>query len=196
MSWTTRMMALSRARLLSPAKSLPRSSSRWLSATSRSPAASAEQQASIDLPPASEEDKAFPPKIVALVDEIEKLNLLEVADLNSLLKTRLKISDAPVMMAAGGGGGAAAAPQQEEEEEEAAPVAVQTSFTVKLGGFDAAKKVALIKELKAQVEGMNLVQAKKFVESAPATVKADIGKEEAEALKKALEAAGAEITIE
>ena len=56
--------------------------------------------------------------------------------------------------------------------------------------------MALIKEIKNQVEGMNLVQAKKFVESCPAVVKADIGKDEAESLKKALEAVGATCTIE
>ena len=57
-------------------------------------------------------------------------------------------------------------------------------------------QVALIKEIKNQVEGMNLVQAKKFVESCPAVVKTDIGKDEAESLKKALEAVGAECTVE
>merc|ERR1712007_44409 len=97
----------------------------------------------------------------------------EVADLNSLLKSRLNISDAPVMMAgAAAPPPAAAAPA--EEEEEAAPQVIQTSFTVKLNKFDASKKVAIIKEIKNLVEGMNLVQAKKFVESAPAVVKADI----------------------
>ena len=57
-------------------------------------------------------------------------------------------------------------------------------------------KVALIKELKNQLEGMNLVQAKKFVESAPAMVKSDMSKTEAEDLKKALEAAGGDVEIE
>lgn len=54
--------------------------------------------------------KVFPEKIVRLVDDISKLNLLEVADLNSLLKTRLNISDAPVMMA--GAPAAASAPKE------------------------------------------------------------------------------------
>ena len=83
-----------------------------------------------------------------------------------------------------------------EPEEEAAPAAVQTSFTLKLESFDADKKVALIKEIKANVEGFNLVQAKKFVESAPAVVKEDLSKDEAEKLKKALEAAGATCKID
>ena len=86
--------------------------------------------------------------------------------------------------------------QTTDEPEEATPAAVQTSFTIKLESFTAEKKVALIKEIKANVEGMNLVQAKKFVESAPAIVKADVSKEEAEKLKKALESAGGKCTID
>merc|ERR1712112_433773 len=89
-----------------------------------------------------------------------------------------------------------AQPQQEEEEEEVAPQVVQTSFTVKLNKFDAAKKVAIIKEIKNIVEGMNLVQAKKFVESAPAVVKADISKEEAEKILASLVAVGGEGIVE
>ena len=145
--------------------------------------------------PLATPQREYTPKITALVDQIAALNLLEVSDLNALLKERLNISDAPVMMAGMGGAPAAAAAPEEEEEEEA-PAAIQTAFTIKLKEFDTAKKVALIKELKAQVEGMNLVQAKKFVESAPAVVKADVSKDEAEALKKALEAAGAVCEIE
>ena len=56
--------------------------------------------------------------------------------------------------------------------------------------------MAVIKQIKALVEGMNLVQAKKFVESAPATVKTDIAKDEAEKIKEALAAVGAEAEIE
>merc|ERR1712111_194460 len=107
----------------------------------------------------------------------------------------LNISDAPVMMA-GSAPAPAAAPKDEEEEEDSAPAAVQTSFTVKLTKFDPAKKVAIIKEIKNLVEGMNLVQAKKFVESAPAVVKADIAKDEAEKIKETLAALGGECTIE
>merc|ERR1712083_426742 len=101
---------------------------------------------------------------------------------------------APVMMASGGA--VAPPPKEEEENEVAAPQAIQTSFTVKLEKFDAAKKVAIIKEIKSIVEGMNLVQAKKFVESAPAVVKADISKEEADKIKEALSALGGECTVE
>ncbi len=95
--------------------------------------------------------------------------------------------------------GAVAAPSAQQKEEEAAeeaPQAVQTSFTLKLDGFAADKKVALIKEIKSNIEGMNLVQAKKFVESAPTVIKAEVSKDEAENLKKVLEAAGAQCSIE
>ena len=100
------------------------------------------------------------------------------------------------MMAGAMPTGSPQAPAGEQEAEEVMPTVVQTSFTVKLESFAADKKVALIKEIKANVEGMNLVQAKKFVESAPAIVKSDIAKEEAEKLKKALEAAGAKCSID
>lgn len=56
--------------------------------------------------------------------------------------------------------------------------------------------MAVIKAMKALVEGMNLVQAKKFVEGAPAVIKADIAKDEAEKMKEALTAVGAEVSIE
>ena len=62
--------------------------------------------------------------------------------------------------------------------------------------FAADKKVALIKEIKNNVEGMNLVQAKKFVESAPAVVKTDLSKDEADKLKAALELVGGTCKIE
>ncbi|CAB0018866.1 unnamed protein product [Nesidiocoris tenuis] len=62
--------------------------------------------------------------------------------------------------------------------------------------FDEKQKVALIKECKALLDDMNLVQAKKFVESAPVVVKADIGKDEAEKLKEALSKVGGEVVVE
>jgi len=104
----------------------------------------------IPLPTPEGEKKEYPQKINQIVDQIAQLNLLEVADLNSCLKERLNISDTPVMMA-GVAAGAAPAAAQEEEEEAHEPVAVQTSFTVKMHKFDESKKVALIKELKGQV---------------------------------------------
>lgn len=134
------------------------------------------------------------PKLQKIVNDIAHLNLLEVSELSGLLKKTLNLPDAPMMPAFGAFpvGGATNA----EDEEDAAPKKVQTSFKVKLMKFDDKQKVALIKEIKSLLEGMNLVQAKKFVESAPAIVKEDIPKDEAEKLKEALQKVGAEIEIE
>ncbi|XP_075973114.1 mitochondrial ribosomal protein L12 [Anticarsia gemmatalis] len=137
-------------------------------------------------------EKPVSPKIEKIVSEITNLNLLEVSELSKVLKTRLNLPDAPVMPM---GGFVAAAPAAQDEEE-ATPKAVKTSFTVKLTKFDDKQKVALIKEVKNLLEGFNLVQAKKFVESVPTVVKADISKDEAEKLKEALTKVGAIVEIE
>jgi len=131
-------------------------------------------------------DKSYSPKIHKIVEDISELTLLEVSDLNELLKKTLNIADAPMMMA---GTGPAAAPKIEEEEE-AVEEQKQVFFTVHLNKFDEKKKVALIKEIKNLMEGMNLVMAKKFVEGCPQPIKGDLTKDEAEKLKSALEAAG------
>ncbi|KAH8306984.1 hypothetical protein KR044_002209 [Drosophila immigrans] len=135
------------------------------------------------------------PKLDSIVNNIAALNLLEVSELSTLLKQKLNLPEsafAPQFAVGGPVRGAAAA----EDEEEAAPKKVQTSFKVKMVKFDEKQKVALIKEVKNLLEGMNLVQAKKFVESAPTVVKEDIPKDEAEKLKEALTKAGAVIEIE
>lgn len=144
-------------------------------------------------PHAEGREKNYPPKIQNIVEEISRLTLLEVADLNELLKKTLNIQDAPVMAM---GAAPAGAPKKEEEEEEVAPVREKSLFSVKLTEFDTAKKIALIKEIKNLIPGTNLVQAKKFVESVPVVVKTDIIKEEAETLLKALENAGGKAQID
>lgn len=83
-----------------------------------------------------------------------------------------------------------------EDDEEATVKKVQTAFKVKMTKFDDKQKIALIKEIKNLFEGMNLVQAKKFVESCPTLVKEDVTKEEAEKLKETLTKIGAVIEIE
>lgn len=142
-------------------------------------------------PPPSGVDRPLSPKIEQLVTQISQLNLLEVSELSGALKKRLNLPDAPVMPI---GGFAAAAPAAEEEEVQAQKK--KSAFTVKLTKFDEKQKVALIKEIKGLLEGMNLVQAKKFVESAPTVVKADISKDEAEKLKEAIEKVGGVVEIE
>ncbi|NXP35574.1 DIC protein, partial [Leiothrix lutea] len=134
--------------------------------------------------------KEYSPKVRQLVRDIAGLTLLEVADLNALLKETLKIPDVGVMPAAAAASllPAQAAPQ---EEEEVVPLKKEkTHFTVRLTELKATDKVKLIKEVKNFVPGVNLVQAKKLVESLPQEIKANASKEEAEKIKAALEAAG------
>ncbi|XP_023242311.1 39S ribosomal protein L12, mitochondrial-like [Centruroides sculpturatus] len=139
-------------------------------------------------PSPSDSEKQYPEKLKRITEEISKLTLLEVSQLNSLLKTTLNIPDAPVM--AFGSASAAAAPSPAEEDDEETTKESKTSFAVKLLKFEPEKKIALIKEVKNLMEGMNLVQAKKFVEELPRVVKADVSKDEAERLKQAMEAVG------
>uniref|UniRef100_A0A8B9NY27 Large ribosomal subunit protein bL12m n=1 Tax=Apteryx owenii TaxID=8824 RepID=A0A8B9NY27_APTOW len=136
------------------------------------------------------------PGVQQLVRDIAGLTLLEVSDLNELLKETLKIPDVAVMPAGAAGAllPAQAAPQ---EEEEVVPVKKEkTIFTVRLTELKAADKVKLIKEVKNFVPGVNLVQAKKLVESLPQEIKANVSKEEAEKIKAALEAAGGTVVLE
>ncbi|KAF4797432.1 39S ribosomal protein L12, mitochondrial [Turdus rufiventris] len=139
--------------------------------------------------------KDYSPKVRQLVRDIAGLTLLEVADLNALLKETLKIPDAAVMPAAAASPlPAQAAPQQEEE---VVPLKKEkTHFTVRLTEMKATDKVKLIKEVKNFVPGVNLVQAKKLVESLPQEIKANASKEEAEKIKAALEAAGGTVVLE
>ncbi|XP_050594820.1 39S ribosomal protein L12, mitochondrial [Bombus affinis] len=129
-------------------------------------------------------------KIEMIANHIVSLNLIEVAQLSDLLKKRLNLPDAPVMPM---GGFVSAAPKVEEENDE--PQVVQTAFSIKLTGYDEKQKIALIKEIKTILPDCNLVQAKKFVESVPATIKSDISKEEAEKIKEVITNVGAIVEI-
>jgi large subunit ribosomal protein L7/L12 len=126
--------------------------------------------------------------INTLVDQLSGLTVLEVADLVKQLETKWGVSAAaPVAVAAaggGGGGGAAAAPAEEK-----------TAFDVNLKAVDAAKKIAVIKEVRAAVPGLGLAEAKALVESAPKPIKEGVPKPEAEDIKKKIEAAGGTVEI-
>lgn len=145
-------------------------------------------------PPPEGVSKPANPKLDNIVNSIAALNLLEVSELSALLKKKLNLPETAFVPQFAAGPARPAG--GEEEEEEAAPKKVQTAFKVKLLKFDEKQKVALIKEVKNLMEGMNLVQAKKFVESVPTIVKEDIPKDEAEKLKEALSKAGAVVEIE
>ena len=121
----------------------------------------------------------------ALVEQLSGLTVLEVADLVKQLEEKWGVSAAaPVAVAAAGGGAAAAAPAEEK-----------TSFDVILKAIDAAKKIAIIKEVRSVVAGLGLAEAKALVEGAPKALKEGVTKEEAEDIKKKIEAAGGTVEV-
>uniref|UniRef100_A0A7E4V063 Ribosomal_L12 domain-containing protein n=1 Tax=Panagrellus redivivus TaxID=6233 RepID=A0A7E4V063_PANRE len=140
----------------------------------------------------SSDDRKIAPHIQSLVDTIANLPLLEVADLNYALKKKLNLPDAPVMPTGMVMQAAAPAAAAEAKEDD---IPQKMTFSVKLTKFDDTKKIALIKEIRNQLPNLNLVQAKKFVETAPVEVKGDLGKAEADELKTALEKVGATVEI-
>jgi large subunit ribosomal protein L7/L12 len=124
--------------------------------------------------------------IETLGDQLAGLTIKQAVELKTYLKEKYGIEPAAggaVMMAGGGGGAAAAAPAEEK-----------TSFDVVLKAAPADKKIAVIKEVRTAT-GLGLKEAKDLVDGAPKTVKEALPKEEAEKLKKALEAAGATVEL-
>jgi large subunit ribosomal protein L7/L12 len=123
----------------------------------------------------------------SLVDQIVGLTLLEAADIVKELEEKLGISAAaPVAMAAAGSAapGGAAAPAAEEK----------AAFDVILKEM-GANKIGVIKEIRSAVPGLGLAEAKALVEGAPKTIKEGVTKQEAEEIKKKVEAAGAKVEI-
>jgi large subunit ribosomal protein L7/L12 len=118
-----------------------------------------------------------------LVEELSNLTVLEASELSKLLEEKWGVSAAaPVAMAAAAGGGEAAAAAEE-----------QTEFDVILKAA-GDKKINVIKEVRA-ITGLGLKEAKDLVEGAPKAVKEGASKDEAEAMKKKLEEAGAEVEL-
>ena len=117
-----------------------------------------------------------------IVDELSTLTVLEAAELAKLLEEKWGVSAAaPVAMMAAGGGAAAA------------PVEEKTEFNVILTSA-GAQKINVIKEVRA-VTSLGLKEAKDLVEGAPKAVKEGVSKDEAEKIKKQLEAAGATVEL-
>ena len=121
-------------------------------------------------------------KMAEFVDWIETISVLELSQLVKALETRLGVSAAaPVAAAAAPAAGGAAAAEE------------KTEFTVELTEA-GAQKIGVIKEVRA-ITGLGLKEAKDLVEGAPKAVKENVSKDEAEKIKKQLEAAGAKVTI-
>jgi len=128
-----------------------------------------------------EKNVVVPEKFASLVETIEKMSVLDLAELVKILEEKFGVSaSAPAMMMAAPG--AAAAPVEEKD-----------SFDVELteGG---ANKVSVIKALRT-VTDLGLKEAKDLVDGAPKMVKEGVNKEEAEKVKKILEEAGGKVTL-
>jgi large subunit ribosomal protein L7/L12 len=121
-----------------------------------------------------------------LVEQLSSLSVLDIAGLVKQLEEKWGVSAAaPVAMAAGpAAAGAAAAPAAEEK----------TTFDVILKEM-GSNKIAVIKEVRGAVPGLGLAEAKALVEGAPKTIKEGVTKEEADEIKKKIEAAGAKVEI-
>jgi large subunit ribosomal protein L7/L12 len=122
-----------------------------------------------------------------IVQQIDKLTVLELAELVKTLEEKYGVSAAPLAMAgppAAGAGGAAAAPAAE----------AKTEFDVILSAA-GDKKINVIKVVREVVAGLGLKEAKDLVEGAPKPVKTGITKEEAESIKTKLEEQGAKVEI-
>ena len=128
------------------------------------------------------EDKKIvvPAKFKSLVEEIEKMSVMDLAELVKILEEKFCVSAAApaAVMAAGPA---------------AAPVEEKTSFDVEITD-SGANKINVIKAVRALTE-LGLKEAKDLVDAAPKMVKEGVKKEEAEAMKKTLEEAGAKVTL-
>ena len=121
-------------------------------------------------------------KIDDIMKAVEEMTVLELSELVKACEEKFGVTAAAPAVTVAAGGGAAG-----EEEEE------KTSFTVVLTGV-GSNKIAVIKEIRAITE-LGLREAKDLVDSAPKSVKENITKEEAEEIKKKIEAAGATVEL-
>ena len=115
-----------------------------------------------------------------IIEAIEQMSLLDIVDLYKTMQDKWGVT--PMAAAAAPAAAAAAAPAEEVEE--------KTTFDVILTGFDAAKKINVIKVVR-EITSLGLKEAKDLVEGAPKPVKEGIAKEEAEEIKTKLTEGGA-----
>jgi large subunit ribosomal protein L7/L12 len=127
-------------------------------------------------------DVVVPEKFKKIVEEIEKMSVLDLSELVKILEEKFGVSAAaPVMMGAMPAGGA-----QEAQEE-------KTEFDVELTA-SGAQKINVIKAVR-EITGLGLKESKDLVDGAPKVVKEKVTKEQAEEMKKKLEEAGATVVV-
>ena len=123
-------------------------------------------------------------KIDALIEQVSNLTVLELSELVHALEEKFGVSAAaPVAVAAGP---VAAAPAEAVEE--------KTEFDVVMTSF-GAEKIKVIKAVREIISGLGLAEAKALVEGIPAKIKEAVSKDEAEEIKKKLEAVGAAVEL-
>ena len=116
-----------------------------------------------------------------IIKELSGKTVLEINELVKALEEAWDVSAAAAVAVAGPAAGAA-------------PAEEKTEFDVVLVGFDAAQKIKVIKSVR-EITGLGLAEAKKAVEETPTTLKEALSKDDAETMKKDLEAVGAKIEL-
>ena len=122
--------------------------------------------------------------VETILESIEKLTLLEAAELVKAMEEKFGVSAAAPVAVAAAAPAAAAAEGGAEEASEVTVVLAEAG----------ANKIAVLKEVRA-ITGLGLKEAKELVDGAPKPIKENVKKEDAEAMKKQLEAAGAKVEI-
>ncbi len=130
-----------------------------------------------------EKNVVVPAKFEKLVGEIEKMSVLDLAELVKILEEKFGVSAAPQMVATTAGAAAGAAAPAEEKD----------SFDVEITEA-GANKINVIKAVRELTE-LGLKEAKDLVDAAPKVLKEGVKKAEAEEMKKKLEEAGAKVTL-
>jgi len=132
----------------------------------------------------TEEKKEIPTKFKELLEKIETMTVLELAEFVKILEEKFGVSaQAPIAITAAPSAGSESAKPKEE----------QTTFNIEI--TDAGpNKISVIKVVR-EITNLGLKEAKDLVDAAPKIVKEGVGKEEAEEIKKKLETAGAKVTL-
>jgi large subunit ribosomal protein L7/L12 len=123
-----------------------------------------------------------------ILDSLKSLSLIEASELVTQIEEAFGVSaaaSAGVVMAAPGAAGPTGGGEAAEEKSE---------FDVVLESFEASSKIKVLKAVR-EATGLGLGDAKTMVEAAPKTIKEGVSKDDAEALKKAIEAAGGKVTL-
>jgi large subunit ribosomal protein L7/L12 len=124
-----------------------------------------------------------PDKFKSLVEEVEKMSVMDLAELVKVLEDKFGVSSAAPVMAMGMMPGAVGAAPAEEKSE----------FNVELTGC-GDNKIAVIKAVK-EITGLGLKDAKDLVDGAPKVIKENVKKAEAEEMKKKIETAGGQVSL-